>query len=91
MKLTIDISQKTLDDLTVLADYHAVLIEDVIRHYITEGIEAEKVQQLGPWETVSREEAKRPLPPDVLIDALQDTVHTEVGRSRVAGAVRRVK
>lgn len=91
MKIEIDISQKTLDDLTVLADFHAVLIEDVIRHYITDGIEAEKRQRLGPWEPVSRAEAKRPLPPDVLADALQDTVHTEVGRVRVAGTVRRVK
>lgn len=37
------------------------------------------------------EEARRPLPPDVLVSALQDTVHREVGISRVARTVRTKK
>lgn len=91
MRIILDIPESVYDDLKALADYHAVPVDDVVRHYITDGIESEKIQQLGPWEAISRAEAKRPLPPDVLVDALQDTVHTDVRRTRIAGTVRQVK
>ena len=37
---------------------------------------------------VDAEERNRPLPPDVLVDALQDTVHRDDGLVRMARSVR---
>jgi len=33
-------------------------------------------------------ELRRPLPPEILIDALQDSIHSDVGRSRPAKTLR---
>lgn len=35
------------------------------------------------------QEARKPIPPEYLVDALQDPIHKEVGRSRAAWATKR--
>lgn len=35
------------------------------------------------------QEARRPIPPEYLVDALQDPIHKEVGRSRVPKVAKR--
>lgn len=87
MRLNLDLPQKTLDDLTILADYHAVPIEDVVRHYITDGIEAEKRQRLGPWESVDGAFNRL----QESSDKLENSFERLAKRMRINGNVRRLK
>ena len=78
-------AEPTLDEIRALAAKHGMVLEFDPAHVLLKplSITSKKL----PLSKAAKD-ARRPLPPDVLADALQDAVHKEVGKTRPAKSVR---